>query len=111
MRRKVIAKDMIYIPFNEWSKKRILAGKKRATSRYKKYGDVGSKFMVDGKVFIITSIRRMRLMMVAYNHYKDEGAENPIEFIEIWKKIHPKRGFRPNDLVYFHEFEEDSKEG
>ncbi len=38
----------ITIPFNDWSKERLRGQLKKATSRYKKYGDVGDTFIVQG---------------------------------------------------------------
>lgn len=95
---------MIYIPFNEWSKERIKAGVKTATSRYKKYGEAGDRFVVDGEIFELVEVVKMKLGIVAELHYEEEGAKSPEEFKKIWIDIHPKRGFRADDMVWFHRF-------
>ena len=95
---------MISIPFNDWSKERIKAGQKCATSRYKRYGKPGDTFMVDGETYELTHVVKRRLGIVAYYYFEEEGAKNPQEFIQIWEEIHPKRGFIPDDIVWYHAF-------
>lgn len=94
------------IPFNEWSLERLLDGRKTATSRNKKYGKAGDVFIIRKKVFKLISIEKMKLIIIAKFHYKEEGAKYPEEFIEIWKQIHPKRGWEPDKRVWFHKFEQ-----
>ena len=94
----------IKIPFNNWSTERLLSGNKTATSRNKKYGRPGDVFHVQNVVFEIESIEYLKLMNVAYMHYKEEGATGSQEFINVWTELHPKVGFIPSQKVYFHKF-------
>lgn len=81
-------------------------GKKTATSRTKKYGEVGDYFNIDGWWFQLTGVDKRSLHDVVTFHLGEEGARNRQEFIEIWNTIHPKRGFVGSDEVWFHAFKE-----
>jgi len=94
----------IKIPFNKWSKERLETGMKYATSRNRKYGNEGDTFVVDGWVYLITHIIHIPLRFVAEVLYEFEGAESIEEFIEVWKSIHPKKGYIPEQMVYYHHF-------
>lgn len=77
---------------------------KRWTARYKPKGRPGDIFDVRFQCFKIVRVFRARLGEVADN-YELEGFRSREEFIERWNKIHPERGFRPDDMVWVHEFE------
>ena len=96
--------SVIEIPFNDWGTERLLSGNKTATSRYKKYGRKGDVFHVQNMVFEIESIEYLKLVTVAFTHYKEEGATGSQEFIDVWADIHPEVGFVPSHKVYFHKF-------
>jgi hypothetical protein len=98
----------ITIPFNEWSLERIRNQTKKATSRYKKYGNVGDTFHTGGysEDFELELVIKVPLWFVAEDLYRSEGADSSIEFQNIWKKIHPKKGFRPFDEVWYHHFKQ-----
>jgi hypothetical protein len=49
---------------------------------------------------------RARLSEVA-NNYELEGFRSTEEFVERCERLHPERGFRPDDMVWVHEFEPD----
>ena len=99
----------IEIPFNDWSKERIQKQIKKATSRYKKYGDVGDTFIVDGFEYELELVIKVPLWFVKEDLYRSEGAESGSEFQVIWTEIHPKKGFRPFDLVWYHHFKDKVK--
>ena len=96
--------SVIEIPFNDWSIDRLLTGNKTATSRNKKYGRPGDVFHIEDIVFEIESIEYLKLMTVAYTHYKEEGCTGSQEFITVWTDLHPEAGFIPSHKVYFHKF-------
>ena len=100
----------ITIPFNNWSKERLLTQYKKATSRTKKYGEAGDIFEVDGYKYVLELVLHVPLWFVAEDLYKTEGAESTEEFIEVWESIHPKRGYRPFDNVWYHHFKECTNE-
>jgi hypothetical protein len=111
MEEEVVLKDMteIEIPFNDWSLDKLKHGK-ICTSRTKRYGREGDTFKVDFgdyyTIYRITHIVRLPLWLVRDYLYKAEGATSSSDFVRVWKKIHPKRGFVPDDIVYTHFFEE-----
>ncbi len=104
-----MTEDLIEIPFNSWSKDKLRAGKKNATSRTKKYGERGDCFEVDlgDKVvrYEVVFISRWELDRIAINWYDVEGCDSPEEFKNVWGDIHPRKGFDPDQKVWFHLFE------
>ena len=96
----------IEIPFNDWSKERLLHQTKKATSRTKKYGDIGDWFRVDDFDYEIELVIKVPLWFVAEDLFRSEGAESSEEFIEVWKSIHKRKGYRPFDMVWYHHFKE-----
>ena len=104
MLRGTVKMSVIEIPFNDWSTERLLSGNKTATSRNKKYGRKGDVFHVQDVSFEIDSIEYLKLVTVAFTHYKEEGATGSQEFINVWTELHPKVGFVPSHKVYFHKF-------
>jgi len=96
----------ISIPFNDWSKARLAAHCKRATSRYKKYGNVGDEFIVDGYKYQIELVIKLPLWLISEELYKSEGCVSKKEFIDVWEQIHKRRGLRPFDEVWYHHFKQ-----
>lgn len=77
---------------------------KRWTARYKPMGRPGDIFDVLFHCFKIVRVFRAKFSDVADN-YEKEGFRSREEFIRRWEQIHPKRGFRDDDIVWVHEFE------
>ena len=94
----------INIPFMPKWKQKMLSRQKTATSRTHKYGMVGDNFEIFNHTFRITQISFISLELIAEYFYKQEGCDNPNEFIEIWKQIHPIMGWQPKRKVYIHLF-------
>ena len=99
----------IKIPFNEWSIERLENQLKKATSRYKKYGNVGDIFIINGYRYELELVIKVPLWFVAEDLFKSEGAESSSEFIQVWKSIHKRKGYRAFDMVWYHHFKELSK--
>jgi len=94
----------IFIPFlPEW-KDKMLDGIKTHTCRSKAYGKPGDRFEIFGATFELISIRQTTLADVALNYYQQEGCQTPLEFTEVWDKIHPRRKFNPDDVRWLHHF-------
>jgi hypothetical protein len=85
-------------------KEPMLAGRKTATSRTKRLGRVGQKFKAFGAVFEFTAIQRMPLRWVRDIYWADEGVASPAAFVEVYGRIHPRRGFIETDKVWIHFF-------
>lgn len=99
----------VYVPFKEWSIDNILDGKKKATSRYKKFGNLGDYFHIYTKTYFFDLIIKLPLWFVRNELYVSEGCYSPEDFESRWNDIHQKRGFRPNDEIWYHHFiEKDS---
>lgn len=96
----------IEIPFNEWSKERLNNLSKKATSRNKKYGEVGDWFRVDDIDYELDLVIKLPLWFVANELYISEGADAPEEFVYVWKDINPMKGYVPNQMVWYHHFKE-----
>lgn len=94
----------VKIPFNDWSLDKLRKGKKTCTSRYKKYGQIGDRFIAVDSIYELIGIYKLQLNYIIETFYKEEGADSPNELLQIWIDIHPKRGYRPNDFVYLHLF-------
>ena len=96
----------INIPFNEWSKARLMNQTKKATSRTKKYGDVGDTFSVNGLKYELEFVIKVPLWFVIEDLHKSEGAKDSQELKDVWRSIHPRKGYRPFDEVWYHHFKE-----
>jgi len=94
----------VNIPFNKWSRIRLKKGVKSATSRNKKYGDVGDRFIVDDVTYELTNIVKASLSSIRDVAYDVEGCKNPDEFVQIWCDIHPRKGWDDDQKVWFHRF-------
>ncbi len=98
------------VPFNSWSKERLDMGSKVATSRNKRYGDMGDYFEVDfgnrSRIYKITHVVEVPLSVVKQFFWREEGCNSSKEFVEVWEDIHPRKGFVPDQEVWLHLFEE-----
>ena len=99
----------IKIPFNLWSQEKFLRRLKNATSRYKKYAEVGDTFVLQTKRYYINLVVKLPLWFIRNYLYESEGCATPEEFEDIWIDIHKRRGFRMKDMVWYHHFTEDEK--
>jgi len=95
----------INIPFNKWSRERLRQGCKRATSRTKKYGDVGATFIVDNQEYVILYIEERKMKDIIEQDYIIEGADSPEELREVLKSIFRSKLDEEREL-YFHRFTE-----
>lgn len=51
----------------------------------------------------------MRLSVILYDYYKEEGFDSVKQAIEVWTKIHPVRGYVPDWVLWVHFFERVSE--
>jgi len=96
---------MIIIPFRKDMRDKVLAGEKIATTRKTKYGFPGDTFMVGKVMCRITEVKKLKLVSVAKDWFKEEGFKTPEEFVEVWVDIHPRIGYSPDRIVFLHLFE------
>ncbi len=95
---------LVTIPFQPEFEAKMLSGGKSMTARTKWYGLVGDVFEAFGARFIIFVCSRAYLRDVAQAFYQQEGFGSPGDFIECWIRLHPRKGYVPNQIVYCHEF-------
>jgi hypothetical protein len=91
------------VPFKEFMKTKLIFGKKTATSRNRKLGEVGDFFIVYGRKYEFIQIKKLVLCQVADFYFKEEGFDTPDEFIAYWKDLHRKH-YKGDQIVYFHRF-------
>lgn len=99
----------VYIPFLDMFEPLMLTGKKSATSRTKRYGYAGDWFEAFGRSFVLTEVYMLRLSVIEWNHYLEEGFNYHYEFRQVWEQLHPRAGFQPDKRVYFHKFKLQSQ--
>lgn len=96
----------VEIPFlDEW-KEKMLHGNKCCTSRTKKYGNTGDTFTAFGAKWLLNIVRKNTLWHVANKMFALEGCGSPEEFIKVWNKLHPRKGYNPDQLVWVYIFEQ-----
>ena len=94
----------VNIPFKAEFRDRMLSGQKTCSSRTRRYGVAGDTFVVFGGEFEIVKVEPHILYFVAQKFHYREGFNNPQEFIDAWNKIHPRKGYDPEQLVWAHFF-------
>lgn len=82
----------------------ILSDMKTMTCRTRKHGEPGDMFMAFDQWFELTHVMRMRLGYVGSDCFEQEGCESVQEFMEVWKSIHPTKGYDPEQIVWAHCF-------
>ncbi len=95
----------IVIPFLPRFNEDIVNAQKIMTTRTKKYGDPNDYFWITHGEYeckiVLLAVFRTQLWHVAYHFYSAEGLSSPDKFIEIWNQIHPKRGYKLDELNNF----------
>jgi len=81
----------------------LLSGRKTWTSRTRRYGQEGDTFEAFGCMFIIEKIETKMLLEVA-RHWLEEGCKSKLDFIKLWAKIHPRKGYDAYQWVHVHIF-------
>lgn len=96
---------MVEIPFRDDMKKASIEGRKCCTSRNSKYGKPGDTFMIDGQLFVIKKISKMKLDWMHHRYYKEEGFDSPEAFRSVWVELHPTKAYDPEQRVWTHWYE------
>jgi len=99
--------ECITIPFLPEFEERMLSGQKIATSRTKKYGNGADLFCAFGHSFQLTKVDKVYLGDVAATFYKQEGFDSQADFMECWRKLHPRRN-RYDTVIWLHQFKKVS---
>lgn len=81
------------IPFNSWSRERILAGRKSCTSRHRKYNDL-----------LVYDVFQVNWGSIKSQDWKTEGADSPEELQKVIESIY-HRPVLDDELFYLHLFD------
>ena len=99
----------VKIPFLERFREPMLNGTKTMTSRNRKYGEPTDTFDAFDATFEIIEVCRLALGDIA-SFWQEEGCKSLEDFVETWKKIHPKRPYGLSDRFYVHRFKKVTTE-
>lgn len=93
-------------PFRQDMFMAMVERRKTATSRNSRYANGHYMYQQYGYEVIIElySATRLRLEVIAQEHYLEEGVDSPQAFRDIWAEIHPRKGWRSLDKAWFHKF-------
>jgi hypothetical protein len=94
----------IEIPFIDFFKEKILFEDASCTSRIERHGIAKDTFSQWGIKFMLTKVTALSLGYVIENLYRQEGFFSPVDFIAYWKKLHPREGYNPHQIVFVHFF-------
>lgn len=93
----------VKIPFKERFREPLVNSVKTWTSRTKRYGKPGDTFEVFGQEFLIEKVERRMLEDVA-DHWREEGCTSKLDFMNLWIKLHARKGYLATQRVYVHVF-------
>ena len=94
----------VFIPFQEAFRKRMCDGIKTQTARTKRYGKEGDTFIAFETMFQIVDVFKSSLGIVAGKDFKTEGFDNIEAFWHLWDKLHPRKRYTNDDIVWVHRF-------
>ena len=93
------------LPFRPEFEEAIRSGAKTVTSRTRRYGQINDVLHTPfGPVWLV-GLYQVRLATVRDNFWRAEGVGSAEEFVETWVRLHPRKGFDPDQRVWLHEFE------
>jgi len=78
------------------------SGRKIATTRTKRYARKGEVFEDRGEIYRVTHVVKLPLGVVADYFFREEGFDDTEDFVEMWERIYPRKGFDPDQLVWLH---------
>ncbi len=94
------------LPFRDDMLAAIKAGRKTCTARTHRFGKPGDLLDTEGAgVVRLIGIEQVALRVVRDKHWQREGLASPEAFESIWREIHPRKGFDPDQMVWLHMFE------
>ena len=97
----------VEIPFKERFREPMINGIKTMTSRTKIYGQAGDWFNAFGKTFVLTSVVARHFDFIV-DHWKEEGCNSKMDFLEVWRGIHPRKALNMQDVFFTHTFQDIS---
>jgi len=82
----------------------VRRGLKTATARSRAYGKPGDRLQGPGCILVLEHVELAPLGYVASECYGFEGLPTKEAFIEVWNRIHPRKGFNSQAQVFLHRF-------
>lgn len=95
--------SMVTIRFKPYFREPMLAGVKTCTSRTQGMGRPGDTFEAFGAQFRLVSVDAVPLAEVA-SLWREEGCQSEEHFKEVWREIHPVKGYDAAQIVTLHRF-------
>ena len=92
------------LPFRPEIEEPIRSGQKTMTTRTRRYGRLGDTLDTPFGPVRLTGLLYRPLANVRDNFWRAEGVGSAEEFVETWVRLHPRKGFVPEQLVWLHEF-------
>ena len=93
------------IPFLPEFREAVRSGLKTMTTRTKPYGKAGDLLQGPDCRLLLIAVDETRLALVANFCFSQEGFDSTEDFETAWAKIHPRRGYQPNQEVWLHRFQ------
>ena len=92
------------VKFREDFGPKLANGEKTATTRTKPLGRPGEHFLALGGRYVILTVEKLTLGEVAADHHREEGFPSPAGFRAVWTSLHPREGWNPKQLAFYHTF-------
>ncbi len=80
-------------------------GIKTMTTRPRKIGGVGYKWIVNNRTYRTVGQCSLPLSYIANHLFLQEGCDDPHEFIDVWNEIHPFKQYQPDATKVAHFFQ------
>jgi hypothetical protein len=96
---------MKMLPFLPEFEHALRTGRKTCTARTRRYGKAGDVLMSRVGPLRLVRVSKQPLAVVRDDYYRAEGVYSPIEFAQTWNRIHPRKPFDGERMVWLHEFE------
>jgi hypothetical protein len=94
----------VRVPFQPYFAKAMREGRKRVTSRPRRFGEEGQTFVAFECRFVIVGVQRRPLSWVRDYLWWFEGCASPDAFVRTWVTIHKRAGWTPGRPVWVHAF-------
>lgn len=96
----------IEVPFKKRFGEPIKQQIKTWTTRTSWLGAVGDTFTAFGRREVMVERRELPLGEIARDHWKEEGCSSEQDFIDVWRGLHPNKGWVPDDIGKVHIFKD-----
>lgn len=99
-----VEKRAVLVPFHPRFVRVIKEGAMTMTARRRAYGSAGDVVASPAGPLKLVEVRQLTLDEIATRFWLQAGARSPRDFIDTWNDLTPESQFRPNEVVWLHEF-------